>query len=110
MELWVRVCLHYEFVSDKKLGTGDFGRFEKKASDVGLIHRDLKGDNIFVGLPNSTDVVIFDYGLNVAAGKPDGKSPGCMVYEAPEMFYGEEQSFKTDVFLSAQGIYLYCGA
>lgn len=79
---------------------------KNQVSDKGIIHRDVKGDNIFVELINSMVVTIFDYGLSVDAGKPDGMSPGTPAYAAPEIFFGAEQTFKVDVFSMARTLSL----
>ncbi|ARG97586.1 protein kinase domain-containing protein [Legionella micdadei] len=72
---------------------------KEQVTDKGIIHRDLKGENILVDLNSDPiGVNIFDFGLSVKADQPDGKCCGSPVYAPPEIFYNQEQTVKIDVF------------
>lgn len=79
---------------------------KKQVTDKGIIHRDLKGENIFVDFTDPIAATIFDFGLSVVADQPDGRSPGSPPYAAPEIWEQRKQTVKMDVFSMARIIAL----
>ncbi|KTD06358.1 serine/threonine-protein kinase [Legionella gratiana] len=72
---------------------------KEQVTDRGIIHRDIKGENIFIDLEsNPIQVNIFDFGLSVDANRLDGKCPGTLAYAPPELFENARQTTKIDVF------------
>jgi serine/threonine-protein kinase len=85
---------------------------------MGYVHRDIKADNIFIGIHD--DTYLFDWGLASKIGdyedteeeNPDdehltkpGKIPGTLTHLAPERAYGEKGSIQSDIF--SLGVVLY---
>lgn len=75
---------------------------KEQVTDKGIIHRDLKGENIFVNFSDPPTATIFDFGLSVVADEPDGRTPGTPAYAAPEIWKKREQTVKIDVFSMAR--------
>lgn len=87
--------------------------------DKGFIHRDIKADNIFIGIHN--DTYLFDWGLACTQTDQDlkddseyeeseeltrpGKIPGTLTHLAPERAHGAKGSIQTDIF--SLGVVLY---
>jgi serine/threonine-protein kinase len=78
---------------------------------LGVVHRDLKPDNIFVSVESDGEkqVKLIDFGIarpEIAAGPPApddfktmaGRFVGTMAYGAPELFLGEACSPASDVY------------
>jgi serine/threonine-protein kinase len=86
---------------------------------MGYIHRDVKADNIFIGLHN--DTYLFDWGLACKIGETPlepiqqepqtvdltspGKIPGTLTHLAPERALGNKGSIQSDLF--SLGVVLY---
>ena len=79
------------------------------AHDNGVLHRDVKPDNLMFSTANSVKVT--DFGIAKVIGgsdtlaTPDGEVLGTPVYMAPEQVLGREPSPATDVY--GLGIVLY---
>jgi serine/threonine protein kinase len=70
---------------------------KEQVTDKGIIHRDVKSENILVDLQSGL-VSFFDFGLSVKADAPDGKYCGTPAYAPPELFFKGKQTVKIDVF------------
>lgn len=78
------------------------------AHSKGFIHRDLKPSNIMVG--DYGEVFILDWGLvepapNQDAPKRRKKLIGTMAYTAPDIIYGGQPTFQTEIY--SLGLVLY---
>lgn len=82
------------------------------AHSKGVLHRDLKPDNIIVGMYG--EVLVFDWGLaemneplseELKENGANGKVPGTLLYLAPERIRGDPSTAQTDVY--ALGVILY---
>jgi len=82
------------------------------AHEAGVVHRDLKPDNIFLRAPNASPTIV-DFGIATmiesASTGPhltkEGQSLGTPVYMAPEQITGERVGPRTDLY--AVGALLY---
>jgi tRNA A-37 threonylcarbamoyl transferase component Bud32 len=78
-----------------------------KAHEKGIIHRDMKSDNVMI----STDgvVKVMDFGLAAAAGSTrvtkEGMTLGTVAYMSPEQARGETVDHRTDIW--SLGVVLY---
>lgn len=75
--------------------------FKEQVSDKGLIHFDLKPENIIVDLyANPIAVNIVDYGSCIPASVPVTRYRGTPLYTSPEVFRQQARdiSTKTDIF------------
>lgn len=79
----------------------------KEAHRVGLIHRDLKPQNIMVD--DKYRACIMDFGISVSAGArtltPAGTTVGNPDYMAPELFENKNIDHRTDIY--SMGIMCY---
>jgi serine/threonine-protein kinase len=77
------------------------------AHDAGIIHRDVKGQNILIQ-PNG-ELKIMDFGIARPHGASNLTSVGAIVgtpeYMAPEQALGKEADFRSDIY--SAGIVLY---
>lgn len=71
---------------------------KEQATDLNLIHRDVKPENIYVNLSEPILAQLFDYELSREIDCDDGQHPGSIEYAAPEQFTADTISVKTDVF------------
>lgn len=77
------------------------------AHAAGVIHRDLKLDNVFLLARPGVDghrVKLLDWGLSTIAGEPDplsGMIAGTLTYVAPEQIRGEPVTPATDLYALA---------
>ncbi|GMF44345.1 unnamed protein product [Phytophthora fragariaefolia] len=63
----------------------------------GIVHRDLKCDNILVG--NDMKAKLTDFGLSSSANAADqGKLTGAIHWVAPECLSGEKTSYASDIY------------
>lgn len=70
-----------------------------QVTDKGIIHRDLKGDNILVESDQHFTAKIIDYGLSTFTHIPDNSLLGDPRYKAPERWDKKNiQTVKADVF------------
>jgi len=75
---------------------------------AGLLHGDMKSDNVLVDVANADKVTIIDFGLARAVPSTDGVEAvlsGTPEYMAPELIRGEAPSIGADIY--AVGVILY---
>ena len=77
---------------------------KQQVTDKGIIHRDIKGQNVMVDMTHRPILVtIFDYGFAVSTDNPGLKLPGTRAYTPPELLGGEgAQTSGIDVYSMAR--------
>ena len=111
------ICMEYvegrslkEVIKGKETKAWDMGRIIdvgiqigeglSKAHQKGIIHRDIKSDNIM--LTNEGLIKIMDFGLAKLKGAPQvtkaGTTVGTVAYMSPEQAKGEEVDHRTDIW------------
>jgi serine/threonine protein kinase len=66
--------------------------------DKGIVHRDLKLENIRVAMTTPISVNIMDFGLAKKSGEDDGQYPGSPTWAAFELFMGNAHDTPVDIF------------
>jgi serine/threonine protein kinase len=81
---------------------------KEQVTEQGIVHRDIKLDNILVDLSSPLVVNIIDYGLGMLIDQPDNKAKGSAWFVAPEVVLDSAStSAKSDVFSMARVIALF---
>ncbi|WP_019218448.1 protein kinase domain-containing protein [Legionella tunisiensis] len=75
---------------------------KEQVSDCGIIHRDIKQQNILVDLNESITVNIIDYGSSAKNNDNDHKLVGSPIFMAPEIWSKSDHTEKVDVFSMAR--------
>lgn len=86
LELFARVLTGFEYLHN-----------------VGLIHRDIKGENILIARDDTPR--ISDLGLAIASGSASEERSGTLEYMAPEVIQNEGASVESDVYSLAVVFY-----
>jgi serine/threonine-protein kinase LegK1 len=71
---------------------------KEQVIDKGIIHCDIKGENMLVDLGPPIVVNIIDYGLSQQADSLDERYQGTPQYQAPETRFNGKVSSKSDIF------------
>jgi serine/threonine protein kinase len=83
------------------------------AHEAGVVHRDLKLDNVFVLDGEGTQIKLLDWGVARIVGEPDpmaGMIAGTLTYVAPEQIRADELMPSGDIYsLGVLAYQLLCG-
>lgn len=75
---------------------------KEQVTDKGIIHRDIKMENILVDLQNPITVNIIDFGLSILTTTTTTESGGTPNFAPPEAYEGRQPTIKFDVFSMAR--------
>lgn len=73
--------------------------------EVGVIHRDIKLENVMVEANSGLSSVIIDFGLAIGAKEDRGTACGTPGYVAPEVLHKQQYCEKVDIY--SAGVVLY---
>lgn len=86
-----------------KLSTALLISLKEQVTDKGIIHGDIKGENIMIDMKaNPMSVAIFDYGFSVPTDNPGHGTAGSAAYASPELFSQGPKTPKIDVYSLAR--------
>ncbi len=91
----------------------EISRVLAAAHQAGVVHRDLKLDNVFVLDGEQTQIKVLDWGVARIVGEPDpmaGMIAGTLTYVAPEQIRADELMPSGDIYsLGVLAYQLLCG-